>query len=415
MSDWRKQLRPASFKGVPFEVLSDSSTFGRRIQVHEFVQRDKPFCEDLGRVTRTFSVSAFFGGTTCFDKRDAFLAAIDQGATGELVLPSWGSMQATALPGTIENNKEDGGIVWVSLDFVESGDRGYPVATPATGAQTSDAGAKVLKEGGNAFTRAMAMVNKARVSVSAAISSVSATYALVTGTIGTITGVVRNAAELINMVLNAPAAFVQAIRAGVAGIRNSLAGISPRAALESLRSALRGTRRLGAVNPAGGKDTVATVRAVNELVRTALLAVALEAAAQLPPERQALPVYAAPLWQQVEQPLQRAEVLYQDDVLAGRNALDAALLDALQGWGGRPPLDVYAALQDARIKARRHLAQAAGAAVPLVRVTPPSTMPALVLAYRQWGDAARAAEIVQRNRLSHPGFVPPQPLQVARE
>ena len=32
----------------------------------------------------------------------------------------------------------------------------------------------------------------------------------------------------------------------------------------------------------------------------------------------------------------------------------------------------------------------------------------------QWGDATRAAEIVQRNQVPHPGFVSPQPLPVAR-
>lgn len=63
-------------------------------------------------------------------------------------------------------------------------------------------------------------------------------------------------------------------------------------------------------------------------------------------------------------------MLYAPDVLAARDVLDAALWDALQGGNGRPPLDVLKALQDARVKARRHLAQAAGAAVPTVQITP---------------------------------------------
>jgi len=40
-------------------------------------------------------------------------------------------------------------------------------------------------------------------------------------------------------------------------------------------------------------------------------------------------------------------------------------------------------------------------------------MPAIVLAYRLYGDAERADEIVARNRVRHPGFVPGgQPLEV---
>ena len=414
-TDWRKQLQPASFKGVPFEVLSDSSSFGRRIQVHEFVQRDKPFCEDLGRVTRRFSVNAFFGGHDCLDKRYAFLAAVDEGATGELVLPAWGAMQATALPGSVDTSREDGGVVWITLEFVESGDKGYPVATPATDAQLGDAATGVLDAGGDWFTDAMAAVDTARVNIATATGSVQAAYALVTGTLGSITRVVASAAELVHLVLTAPASLVQILRGSVGSVRVSLQGIEPQAALESLRGALRGTSAMGAVNPAGGADTVATVTAINELVRHAQLTIALDAAAQLPPD---MPVAVLPsvpsVWQQASQPVQRFDVLAQPDVLAVRDALDAALWDALQGGGGRPPMAVLGALQDARTKARRHLAAVASSAVPLLQVTPPAVLPAVVLAYRQWGDATRAAEIVQRNPVPHPGFIAPQPLQMAR-
>ncbi|RMM01711.1 hypothetical protein APX70_07825, partial [Pseudomonas syringae pv. maculicola] len=35
--------------------------------------------------------------------------------------------------------------------------------------------------------------------------------------------------------------------------------------------------------------------------------------------------------------------------------------------------------------------------------------------YRRFGDASRSLEIVQRNRLAHPGFVPPGTLKIAQE
>lgn len=416
MSNWREQLQPASFRGVPFECMSDSSPAGRRVQVHEFVQRDQPYPEDLGRVTRIFTVSALLAGDDCLDKRDALLAALDEPGPGELILPTWGAMQATALPATVNNSRSEGGVVWVDLQFVESGERGYPVATPATDAQLGMSADDVLDSGTSWFEEAMAVVDTARVNISAMQSSVAGAYGLVTGTIGTITGVVASAGDLVNMVLNAPAALVMAVRGGVGSVRASLQGIDPGQAIANLRSAAGGSRSMSAVNPAGGAQTVAAVQAVNELARTAALAVALDAASQLPAQRPASQVdVALPVWQQAQQPLVRPQALYLPDVLAARDVLDDALWAALQGWGGRPPLGMFTALQDARAKARRHLAQAASAAVPLVQITPPAMLPALVLAHRQWGDATRAAEIVQRNRLNHPGFVPPQPLQVARE
>lgn len=415
MSDWRKQLQPASFKGVPFEYLADSSPAGRRTQVHEFVQRDKPYVEDLGRVTRPFSVTAFVGGDNCLQRRDALLAAIDEPGPGELILPSWGALQAACTQCTVANDRFEGGLVRFDLVFVEGGERGYPVATPATDAQLAMAADGVLDAGSNWFETAMAAVDTARVNINAMQSGVAQAYGLVTGTIGTITRTVASAADLVNMVLNAPASFVLAVRAGVGSVRGSLSGIDPQQAMASLRSAASSSRSMGYVNPAGGAHTVAAVQAVNELARSAALSVALDAASQLPVQRPAVPAMALPVWQQSQQAQQAVTVLYVPDVIAVRDVLDAALWDALQGGGGRPPVGMLTALQDARVKTRRHLAQAAGAAVPLVYMTPPATLPALVLAHRQWGDATRAAEIVQRNRLSHPGFVPPQQLQVARE
>lgn len=416
MANWREQLQPASFRGVPFETFSDSSPVGRRVQIHEFVQRDKPYVEDLGRGVRIFTVPGFVGGNDCLVKRDALMAALDEPGAGELILPYWGAMQATALPGEVRHARDEGGLVRFELQFVESGDKGYPIATPATDAQMGMSADDVLDAGTDWFADAMAQVDAARVNIAAMTGSVAAAYGQVTSTIGTITSTVASAAALVDMVLNAPANLLSAVRAGVGSVRNSLQSLDPSGALANLRSAAGGSRRMGSVNPAGGAHTVAAVQAVQELVRHAQLAVALEAGGQLPAQRPAAAVdVATPVWQQAIQPVERPPVLYQADVLAGREVLDAALWDALQGGAGRPPVAVFNALQQARTTARRHMAQAASASVPLVVVVPGAVLPALVLAHRQWGDATRAPEITQRNRIAHPGFVPPQQLQVARE
>ncbi|MBM3114284.1 hypothetical protein [Jeongeupia naejangsanensis] len=42
----------------------------------------------------------------------------------------------------------------------------------------------------------------------------------------------------------------------------------------------------------------------------------------------------------------------------------------------------------------------------LVTVTPPTTLPALVLAYSYCGDPYQADDLVPRNGISRPGFVP---------
>ena len=48
-TSWREDLRPASFRGVPFLVDESHVVIGRRVVLHEYPLRDKPYAEDLGK------------------------------------------------------------------------------------------------------------------------------------------------------------------------------------------------------------------------------------------------------------------------------------------------------------------------------------------------------------------------------
>jgi len=66
----------------------------------------------------------------------------------------------------------------------------------------------------------------------------------------------------------------------------------------------------------------------------------------------------------------------------------------------------YEALTTLRLALVRDVTQRGGSLDRLYSYTPPSSEPALVTAQRLYGDADRAQEIVDRNRVRHPGFVP---------
>ncbi len=46
---WKDRLQDASFRGVPFKVEEESTGTGRRVETHEYPNRDKPYTEDLGK------------------------------------------------------------------------------------------------------------------------------------------------------------------------------------------------------------------------------------------------------------------------------------------------------------------------------------------------------------------------------
>src|SRR5436305_959267 len=59
MSQWIDSLQQASFRGIPFGVLSGAGRFGRRLALHEYPNRDKPWPEDMGRATRRIALTGF--------------------------------------------------------------------------------------------------------------------------------------------------------------------------------------------------------------------------------------------------------------------------------------------------------------------------------------------------------------------
>ncbi|MNC71262.1 hypothetical protein D3C75_1221620 [compost metagenome] len=99
------------------------------------------------------------------------------------------------------------------------------------------------------------------------------------------------------------------------------------------------------------------------------------------------------------------------DVVAVRDAIEAALVAAEQ----TATHEHFEVLEVVRKQVRAHLTEVARAGVRLAEVTTLESLPAVVLAYQRYGDATRAAEIVTRNKVAHPGFLPAGVLSVAQE
>ncbi len=73
----------------------------------------------------------------------------------------------------------------------------------------------------------------------------------------------------------------------------------------------------------------------------------------------------------------------------------------------------YQALADLRSATAKDITARGADLARVVAYDPPATRPALVIAYDLYEDAGRDAEIVGRNHVRHPGFVPGgQPLEV---
>lgn len=166
---WAEQLRPASYRGVPFGVLSGSGKFGRRNAVHEYPFRDSAWVEDLGRATRRVNVSGFIVGDDAIAQRERMIAAAETPGGGELIHPTLGRMVVSTIGFSTEEQWDRGRVFKVEFSFIEAGRREFPSVQTSTGdavraaAAAADAAAKkdFASSVGDALKKGAAVVAQA--------------------------------------------------------------------------------------------------------------------------------------------------------------------------------------------------------------------------------------------------------------
>ena len=129
-----EDLRPASFRGVSFQVDVASLSAGRRVQVHEYPQRDQPWVEDLGRATREISFTGFVVGEDYVDQANALLAALEEEGPATLIHPWFGELKVSVKELARVAFDAALGRAAFELAFVEAGDLTFPQPGSSTGA-----------------------------------------------------------------------------------------------------------------------------------------------------------------------------------------------------------------------------------------------------------------------------------------
>ncbi|WP_188260875.1 DNA circularization protein [Azospirillum tabaci] len=404
---WRDQLRPASFRGVPFKVDSDDLTAGRRVQLHEYPQRDKPYAEDLGRATRKITLTAYVIGPDYMAQRGRLLAALEEAGSGELVHPQYGTLQVVADGECrVAHSRDEGGLCRFSLSFVEAGELTFPSATVNT-AETSRLKADALSSAAiGDFASAFGIEGVPDFVDQAAVADFTSALGfaeramrsggggwrqLASGLLGDLTELFGVPMSLGGRVMNLFAAFGGG---GGGGGGSTLGVASPAGAVGSPAS------RLGELSQVAGYSPPPPSYAVSTPARRQQAANS-EATASL--FRRGALVQSARTAADAEWPVY-------DDAIQTRDRL-AAQIDA---EAMRPGVsdDTFRALTDLRVAVVQDITSRSAGSARLSTVTPSTVQPSLVLAYDLYEDAGRGDEIVARNGIAHPGFVPPEPLKV---
>ncbi len=393
-------LREASFKGAKFHVEETGGQFGRRTVLHEYPFRDLPYGEDLGRAARRFDMTAFFIDA---GEYQAFIDACESAGAGTLIHPFFGkAFVQLENSADVRYPRAEGGRYSVQLTFVEAGENTEPdaaedagglldaAADDALGVVGADFSGKWLADVTDWLDTAESRLNQACDYIETFLSEAElAKSQLARLTEGSL--------------LSRPLALVARIQglirsaAGTArpfAIRND-AGYTI-AAQKAFQTAYRKNTLLGTLR--------GEVRAAGWVVNA--VGVDLQ---QMPPSLADLVRRTAVL----EQVRLLAFEYYDSraDLAAARRRALAALDNEI--YAAAP--DVFRALETVRTQA----VAAVESRIPTLRemrvLETKTTMPALVLAWQVNGSIEAYADIVARNKVRHPCFVPAGKVEVMRD
>ncbi|WP_336212037.1 DNA circularization protein [Enterobacter sp. P82] len=438
-TDWRDRLREASFRGVPFSVEDDEGTFGRRVQVHEYPNRDKPFTEDLGRATRRMTINAYLIGDDYADKRDRLIGAVETAGPGTLVHPQYGEMQGS-IDGQVRltHSNAEGRMCRVSFQFVESGELSFPVAGMAT--------AQRLKQSGGLFDDAIESMfsayslsgiadfiqNDVLADAAAMLGDVADAFRMVDSGVSSAMRLLQGDLSVILMPPSAASDFVRELqKAWRAGDR--LTGDT--SDLVTMIKTMSGVTLDPGLAPRGTWPTdsgsVEVQKARSNMIASVIRSSAISTASQAVSTLAQPKTIAAPQGQagkisggaasndiiNISHPaldgsgttVAPEDPPTWDELTEIRSALNAAIdQEQLRITDDR----IFQQITVLRTDLNRDISARLAQVEITAERTPPDVLPALVLAANWYDDADREKDILSRNLVRHPGFVPVKPLRV---
>lgn len=111
------ELRPASFRGIPFVVRSSSISRGGKSVTHEYPNDDRRYVEPLGVLKPTINLVGIISGDDYINTRDILLEALDDASTGILVHPFYGNLRVAPKPYTVDESDATLGECVINMVF----------------------------------------------------------------------------------------------------------------------------------------------------------------------------------------------------------------------------------------------------------------------------------------------------------
>jgi prophage DNA circulation protein len=393
---WRDRLQPASFRGVQFHTDRSSGTGGRRVVVHEYAGQDGYDTEDLGQQSGEYTLAAFLVGPDYDIARDTLIKALDEPGAGSLVHPHLGTQSVRITGYTWSLSTRQGGYVRIDIRYVKAARR-RPAPVVNSASILAQAAAAASATAQTAFSERFsvsgasdAVTNSATDILGDAISAMRTVNGRINAGVAELQGVASDidtlASELATLI-SAPANLISTAAGVVSSILGAYSNIKQAFnAYDQLLAGFRINRTIQRTS-ANGTETATRARMADNqaAISDALVTLAMVGMCDL------IASGASP-FESYDQAISIRDSLL--DQLAER-AASAEL-----------SYDEYDALSRLQSALHRRVQEVAPGLQSIKYVSLGVSLPAVVVAHQQYGDATRADELATRNGINHPLFMP---------
>ncbi|QLR42790.1 DNA circularization N-terminal domain-containing protein [Enterobacter sp. RHBSTW-00994] len=428
---WKDRLQEASFRGIPFKVEGEGAPVGRRVETHEYPNRDKPYTEDLGKVTFRPNITAYVVGDDCWEQRDRLIEALNKPGPGALIHPTYGEI-SVCVDGEIKvsTTAGEGRMVRFDLQFVEAGELSYPTAGAAT-ANTLVSSCSVLDDCISDNFENFSIDGVADFVQNDVIGSATEMMGSVSDAMKVVDSTVSDAARLmqgdISVLLPPPSSGKTFVDQLQSMWRTGKRLYGNTGDLLTMIKTFSGISLGSDLQPHGvwktDSVTTKTVKEQRNYVASAIRTTAISEAAYTvttipalsqstnnsPREATGWPSVTHPALNNAAEETVTVDVPTWDELVDIRDTLNTAIdKEMARTTDDRLFLALRRVKSDLNSDIKSRLAQTE----KTVERTPSEVLPALVLAATWFDNAARESDIVRRNAVTHPGFVPVSPLRV---
>lgn len=369
----------ASFRGIKFFIETGDDKFGRNTVKHQFPNREKPFVEDMGKRLDSFQIEGYVVGDDHLDQKDQLRDAALVPGPGTLIHPFYGTIKVYCDDLQIRQSSNEKRFTRVQFTFIEAGDPIAVDSTPHTQGKVRSNVDVSIDSIKNEFKPKWAytkLAYSATQSALAALKQANDSIVSAKQTFKTETQFVDDIGKIIGS--------LESIALDATGLAEGIIGLITFGILEKddntngipdLRESLKNLQQLYSFSPIVdlGSGVVDSLTAMVQ---------------------QGAVVISSVLLSDIEYTSVDEAYLFRDSVL---DALDGILSDDIGD-------DLFASLTDLRVAVVTDIEARAATLSKLSTYTPSESMPVLVIANELYGSVDNEQDIIDRNKILHPGF-----------